>query len=813
MEAHTKNTRQPTLTSQNNEEQAIDRTGLLGYYFQDKNLKNVTLFAPTHNHMLTYDPRTADQLVPKETQVYQSIYWTGFIRSHETGDFHFSLSDDENAVIEIDGNIISQKGQDKQRVHLEKDKLVPIKIKYQPPKTVQVDSTIFKELKLFKINTQNQQQQVKQEELRNPAFNEKQQQAEKKSNSGRTKRDTSVEQEIESQQVTLDDSIDTDNDGIPNEYEEYGYTIKNKVAVPWDDVFYKNGYTKFISNPLDSHTVGDPYTDYEKAARDMDVTNAKETFHPLVAAFPSINVSMENTILSPNTNLSNSIETHSATNWSYSNTVGASIEAGVGPKGWSFGVSTNYQHTNTLAQEKGMSSGDSTQFNEASAGYLNANVRYNNVGTGSIYDVKPTTSFVLGTDTVATITAKSNTTALSLLPGKSYPQKGQNGIAINSMDDFNSHPITLNKKQVDKMLDNQPLLLETNQTEGVYKIKDINGKLIEGGRWNGVLEQIQVKTASLIVDTGNSISEKRVAAKDYRNPEDKIPSVSVKDALKLAYPDEITETVDGKLKYNGTLLADPTAYMTYMDSYTAEEVKTQINDKNGTFKDVNELYDVKLTPHMNFTFKFLEQPKEVDPGQQHVEDIWFDDGVSHNIETFSVIYDKNKPKYDYKISINGVDKGIQALTESESPKYGRLNLNLKKYNNGNSIDTNAEIKIYAVNPSSKKEFLVGHRTAKDVVSGKLEPKFAAMIWQPRSNDTYPSNLTHIFYISTPKYTKANYKLINRTKNITTADFGKVPANTTTSVDQLIFNPDDTYALQTTLNGKEYTIWEKKGGRG
>ncbi|MGU9537272.1 binary toxin-like calcium binding domain-containing protein, partial [Proteus mirabilis] len=91
--------------------------------------------------------------------------------------------------------------------------------------------------------------------------------------------------------------------------------------------------------PLESHTVGDPYTDYEKAARDLDLSNAKETFNPLVAAFPSVNVSMEKVILSPNENLSNSVESHSSTNWSYTNTEGASVEAGIGPKGISFGVS------------------------------------------------------------------------------------------------------------------------------------------------------------------------------------------------------------------------------------------------------------------------------------------------------------------------------------------------------------------------------------------------------------------------------------------------------------------------------------------
>ncbi|MED2647555.1 hypothetical protein P4213_27950, partial [Bacillus thuringiensis] len=80
-----------------------------------------------------------------------------------------------------------------------------------------------------------------------------------------------------------------------------------------------------------------------------------------------------------------------------------------------------YQHSETVAKEWGTSTGNTSQFNTASAGYLNANVRYNNVGTGAIYEVKPTTSFVLDNNTFATITAKSNSTALSISPGESYP--------------------------------------------------------------------------------------------------------------------------------------------------------------------------------------------------------------------------------------------------------------------------------------------------------------------------------------------------------------------------------------------------------
>ncbi|WP_410491856.1 PA14 domain-containing protein (plasmid) [Bacillus thuringiensis] len=581
-------------TKMENQQKEMDRKGLLGYYFKGKDFNNLTMFAPTRENTLGYDQQTASALLDKQQQNYQSIRWVGQIQSKETGDFTFQLSEDEHAMIELNGKVISNKGKEKQVVHLEKGQLVPIKIEYQADKLIDVESESFKNLKLFKVDAQQQSHQIQLDELRNPEFNKKETQE-------FLKKATTTNLSTQKVKSTKDEDTDTDGDSIPDTWEENGYTIQNKIAVKWDDSLASKGYTKFVSNPLESHTVGDPYTDYEKAAKDSPDDSAEETYNPLVAAFPSVNVSLEKVILSPNENLSNSVESHSSSNWSYTNTEGASVEAGIGPKGISFGVSANYQHSETVGHEWGTSTGNTSQFNTASAGYLNANVRYNNVGTGAIYDVKPTTSFVLNKDTIATITAKSNSTALSISPGESYPRKGQNGIAITSMDDFNSHPITLNKQQVDQLLSNKPIMLETNQTDGVYMIKDTHGAIVPGGTWNGVTQQIKAKTASIIVDDGKRVAEKRVATKNYDRPEDKTPSLTLKEALKLSYPDEIQE-IDGLLYYNDKPIYE-SSVMTYLDENTAKEVKKQINDTAGKFKDVNHLYDVKLTPKMNFTLK------------------------------------------------------------------------------------------------------------------------------------------------------------------------------------------------------------------
>ncbi|MBG9789833.1 binary toxin-like calcium binding domain-containing protein [Brevibacillus laterosporus] len=588
-------TNQIATTTQASKDNQIDREGLLGYYFKGKDFNDLTLFAPTRDNTLIYDQQTANTLVDQKHQEYHSIRWIGLIQSSATGDFTFKLSDDENAIIELDGKVISEKGNNKQSVHLEKGQLVQIKIEYQSDDALHIDNKIFKELKLFKIDSQNHSQQVQQDELRNPEFNKKETQVFLKKASKtnlftqKTKRD-------------IDEDTDTDGDSIPDVWEENGYTIQNKVAVKWDDSLASKGYQKFTSNPLEAHTVGDPYSDYEKAARDMPLSNAKETFNPLVAAFPSVNVSLEKVILSKNEDLSHSVESSQSTNWSYTNTEGVNVNAGWSGLGPSFGVSVNYQHSETVANEWGSATNDGTHINGAESAYLNANVRYNNVGTGAIYETKPTTSFILDGTTIGTIKAKENTTALTILPDQSYPEKGKNGIAINTMDDFNSRPIPLNKEQLNTYLSNKkPILLETDQVEGKYAVKDTNGNITIAGDWNGITDEISAKTASIIVDNGNQMSEKRVAAKDYTNPEDKTPNLSVKEALKLAYPDEIEEK-DGLLFYNDQPIFEASV-QSYVDEYTAKQIRKQLNDSTGSFKDVKNLYDVKLEPKMNFTIK------------------------------------------------------------------------------------------------------------------------------------------------------------------------------------------------------------------
>ncbi|PGT97344.1 hypothetical protein COD21_31960, partial [Bacillus cereus] len=252
------------------------RKGLLGYYFKGANFNELVTYAPSNTHSFWYNQETANQVLSKDQQAYQSIRWVGLMKSEETGDFTFKFSDDENAIIEIDGKIVSNQGNEKQSVHLEKDKLVSIKIEYNSDTVLHADAKDSQNLKLFKIDSADNEIPIEQEDLRNPDFNSKQSQVflEQSAKSSLFNRDQST------------DFLDTDGDSIQDEWEEQGYTIVNKLAVKWTEELGNKGYTKFLGDPHESHTVGDPYTDYEKAGRDIEPANAKESFNPLVATYP-----------------------------------------------------------------------------------------------------------------------------------------------------------------------------------------------------------------------------------------------------------------------------------------------------------------------------------------------------------------------------------------------------------------------------------------------------------------------------------------------------------------------------------------------
>ncbi|MDT2193439.1 binary toxin-like calcium binding domain-containing protein [Paenibacillus larvae] len=95
--------------------------------------------------------------------------------------------------------------------------------------------------------------------------------------------------------------LDTDDDGIYDDWEVNGYYIKNHLVLPWpkkgseeEKELIKQGFKKFVSNPNESHTAGDPYSDLKKASGAFDRTIHKQPGTLLLRHIPVLQLAWKN---------------------------------------------------------------------------------------------------------------------------------------------------------------------------------------------------------------------------------------------------------------------------------------------------------------------------------------------------------------------------------------------------------------------------------------------------------------------------------------------------------------------------------------
>ncbi|MBY2479022.1 iota toxin protein Ib [Clostridioides difficile] len=568
-------------------EEQLPNNGLMGYYFTDEHFKDLELMAPIKDGTLKFEEKKVDKLLDKDTLDVKSVRWNGRIIPSEDGEYTLS-TDRDDVLMQVDakGDIAStlkinmKKGKEyKVRIELQDKNLGSIDNLSSPKLYWESDSkkTIIPEENLF---------------LRDYSKIEK--------NDPFIPNNNFFDPNLMSDWE--DEDLDTDNDNIPDAYERNGYTIKDLIAVKWEDNFAEQGYKKYVSNYLESNTAGDPYTDYEKASGTFDRAISKEARDPLVAAYPIVGVGMEKLILSTNDHVSTdqgkSVSRATTNSKTDANTFGVSVSAGY-QNGFTASVTTNYSHTtdtSTAVQDsKGESWNTGLQISKSESAYINANVRYYNTGTAPMYKVTPTTNLVLDGDTLSTIKAQENQIGNNLSPNETYPKKGVSPLALNTMDQFSSRLIPLNYEQLKKLDAGKDIKLETTQVSGNFGIKNSHGQIItEGNSWSDYISQIDSISASLILDTGDGTYERRVAAKDSYDLEDKTPQLTIGQAIEKAFG---ATQKDGLLYFNGTPIDENSVELVF-DDYTADTVKERLKNL-----DDKKIYNVKLERGMNILIK------------------------------------------------------------------------------------------------------------------------------------------------------------------------------------------------------------------
>ncbi|WP_283698597.1 binary toxin-like calcium binding domain-containing protein [Clostridium perfringens] len=567
-------------------EDTLPSNGLMGYYFSDEHFKDLELMAPIQNDGLTFEEKKIDKLLTKDKSI-KSIRWTGRIIPSEDGEYTLS-TDRDDVLMQISTkddiaktlNVNMRKGQEYNiRIELQDPNLGSIENLLSPKLYWELNGnkTIIPEENLF-LRDYSRIDENDPFIPNNNFF------------------------DLKFMENWEDEDLDTDNDNIPDAYEVNGYTIKDSIAVKWDDSFEEQGYKKYVSSYLESHTAGDPYTDYEKASGSFDRAIKNEARDPLVAAYPIVGVGMEKLIISTNehasTDQGKTVSRATTNSKTDSNTAGVSVSVGY-QNGFTGSITTNYSHTTDNSTSVQDSNGESwntgLSINKGESAYINANIRYYNTGTAPMYKVTPTTNLVLDGETLATIKAQDNQIGNNLSPNETYPKKGLSPLALNTMDQFSSRLIPINYDQLKKLDAGKQIKLETTQVSGNYATKNSQGQIVtEGNNWSDYISQIDSISASIILDTGNETFERRVTAKDSSDPEDKTPELTIGEAIEKAFG---ATKNDGLLYFNGIPI-DESCVELIFDDNTANTIKYNLKTL-----DDKKIYNVKLERGMNILIK------------------------------------------------------------------------------------------------------------------------------------------------------------------------------------------------------------------
>nr|WP_280955293.1 binary toxin-like calcium binding domain-containing protein [Clostridium perfringens] len=567
-------------------EDILPTNGLMSYYFTDEHFKDLELMAPIKNGDFTFKGNEVDKLLTKDKSI-KSIRWTGRIIPSEDGIYTLS-TDRDDVLMQINSkddiaktlSINMKKGQEYTiRIEVQGENLGSIDTMSAPKLYWELNGnkTIIPEENLF-LRDYSKIDENDPFIPNNNFF------------------------DLQFRSSFGDEDLDTDNDNIPDSYEINGYTIKDSIAIKWDDSLAEQGYKKYVSSYLQSNTAGDPYTDYEKASGSFDKAIKAEARDPLVAAYPIVGVGMEKLIISTNehasTDQGKTVSRATTNSKTDSNTGGVSVSAGY-QNGFTGSITTNYSHTTENSTSVQDSNGESwntgLSINKGESAYINANVRYYNTGTAPMYKVTPTTNLVLDGDTLTTIKAQDNQIGNNLSPNETYPKKGLSPLALNTMDQFSSKLIPINYDQLKKLDAGKQIKLETTQVSGNFGTKNNQGQIVtEGNSWSDYISQIDSISASLILDTGNETFERRVAAKDSSNPEDKTPELTIGEAIEKAFG----ATKNGGLLYFNEIPIDESCVELIFDDNTANIIKNSLKTL-----DDKKIYNVKLERGMNILIK------------------------------------------------------------------------------------------------------------------------------------------------------------------------------------------------------------------
>ncbi|OEH93764.1 binary toxin-like calcium binding domain-containing protein [Bacillus solimangrovi] len=480
--------------------------------------------------------------------------------------------------------------------------------------------------------------------------------------------------------------VDTDNDGIVDEWEMEGYTyIPGLGLVLWDDEFTDFGVQKYITSPFSRSTDEDPYSDYEEVTGQVDRAIASLATHPLVPAFPDIQAEIEGVTITPYETITTTDGTVITDAWSDSTADSKTKARSLGFKAGfevsaekSFGIKEGgasakisgkvygeangqWDNSKTKTTTHVESNEDTTSWSQATASNPSQaatsvwNVRYTNKGTAPAYDVIPSLSLQVGNKTAVSLTTASANTISSIAPGESHPDNEQT-VALKNIETGtnDTEPIYLSIDQVQLIQMGYPISLSTDQIKAKVKQIEADGSITATRDWNLYEAAIDAVSASITYVHPNKGEKKlKVFANDPSLAFSQFnPETTLGEALELVLDAEL---VNGKFMIDGEEVND--AWRIFLLS--------ENNDDFEIFQQADNLFDIELRPGMDIVIEKTELN-----GSPYVQ---------------YVFYDEDGKQVVAKVAENGDD--IQSVTATVQLANGEtLNLPLEDIDENGNYD-------------------------------------------------------------------------------------------------------------------------------
>lgn len=580
---------------------SLDHTqGLLGYYFTDDAGKDLVLMREEKGALLAQ----------KKTKDIKFIRWVGDIQPEETGNYTFSSSDNTHVALQIDNKLVLM-SKKSEAIPLEKDTTYRVRLEYKASQQL-----LYNEMPPLQLSWSYNGQSftpIPDTCLFHPDFSGNKRY-------GHASSYTLFEGEKAGEYYKVEKNHpdeDRDGDGIYDDWEKDGWTLDgDKDKRSWKNLSSElspedlKKYNRYVTNPYLKYTTGDPYTDLQHPtpSNQKSLGTSSEVSHPLVAAFPSLRLTVKEIIISTNNDVTkgsnvsdreaNSTATTQSktTNWNIggSRNVGMSMTGpsiGLGLSG-GYGQSTTNSTTTSYDKSHETTNSSSETVHNAQAAYIGFAVEIENIGTAPIIEAQAQFNVYLasknGNDkrAICTFVTRENNKILTLNPGQAK------NTTITTNDDFGSHSQALNAEQLKCVLAGEELIIELTGIKGLY------GNLPSKELALTHISDTEAATARLtLITPEGKIYDRRVACQssDIQDPKNFTPPICLYDAVRIAFGG--TEDHNGHLNCKEFTL-DENA--TFIFDNKGEEKLHAISEKQ------NAGHKVMLEPGMGI----IIQPKE-----------------------------------------------------------------------------------------------------------------------------------------------------------------------------------------------------------